>query len=65
MLFRRIRFGSPTSRSTFEEMAVMEQAVEHSSDRGAIAEQFSPVFHGAVGSQQRAGPFISSHDDFQ
>jgi hypothetical protein len=42
-MFRRIRFGSPTSRAAFEEMAVMEQAVEHSSNRGAVAEQFSPV----------------------
>jgi hypothetical protein len=27
-------------------MVVVEQAVEHSGDGGAVAEQFSPVLHG-------------------
>jgi hypothetical protein len=46
-------------------MSVVEQAVEHGTDRGAVAEQFSPVFHGAVGSEQRAGTFVTAHDDLQ
>jgi hypothetical protein len=46
-------------------MAVVEQPVEHGGDRGAVAEQFSPVFHRAVGSKQRAGAFAAAHDDLQ
>lgn len=44
LVFRRVRFGSPAPWTAFEEMAVVEQAVEHGSDRRAVAEQFSPVF---------------------
>ena len=46
-------------------MAVVQRAVEHGGDGGAVAEQFSPVFHGAVGSEQRASAFVAAHDDFQ
>ena len=41
---------------------MVEQAVEHGGDGGAVAEQFSPVFHRAVGSQQGAGAFVATHD---
>jgi hypothetical protein len=41
----------------FEDMAVVEKAVEHSGDRRAVAEQFSPVLNGAVGGDQRARAF--------
>jgi len=36
-------------------MPVVQQAVEHGRDGSTVAEQFSPVFHGAVGREQRAG----------
>jgi hypothetical protein len=41
-------------------MAVMEQAIEHGSDGGAVAEQFSLVLYGAVRRHQRVGAFVSS-----
>lgn len=63
--FRRAQFGSPTSRATLEHMAVMKQAVEHRADSGGIPQKLTPVFNRTVGGQQRAGPFISSHDDLQ
>jgi len=62
---RQVGFRPPASWTTFEEMAVVEQAVEHGGNRGAVAEQFSPVFHRAVGSQQRAGALLAAHDDLQ
>jgi hypothetical protein len=34
-------------------MAVMQQAVEHGTDGGDIAEQFAPVLDGTIGSEQR------------
>ena len=43
----------------------MEQAIEHGGDGGAVAEQFAPVFDGAVGSQQGAGALVAAHDDLQ
>ena len=43
----------------------MEEAVEHGCNRRHIAQQFSPVFDGAIGSQQRTGPLVAAHDDLQ
>jgi len=65
LVFRRVHFGPPAARSAFQEMAVMEQTVEHGGDSGAVAKQFSPVFHGAVGGEQRAGALVAAHDDLQ
>jgi len=31
----------------------MQEAIEHGGDGGAVAEQFSPVFHGVVRSHWR------------
>ena len=42
---------------------MVEQAVEHGSDRGAVAKPFPPVFHGAAGSSQRAAAFAAAHDE--
>ena len=41
-------FGAPALGATFEDMAVVEQAIEHGSDGGDVSEEFSPVFDGAV-----------------
>lgn len=40
LLFLRGHLGSPAARPAFEEMAMVEEAVEHGSDGGAVAEQF-------------------------
>ena len=53
-------FGAPTPRAALEHVAVMENAIEHGGHRRHIAQQFSPVLHGAVGSQQRAGALARS-----
>jgi hypothetical protein len=42
-----LQLGSPTPRPAFEDMAVVQETVEHRGDRGAVAEQVSPVFHWA------------------
>ncbi len=49
LLVRQACFCSPAPRPAFEDMAMMEEAVEHSGDGRAVAEQFSPVLHRAVG----------------
>ena len=61
----RRRFGAPTARAALEDVAVMQQAVEHGGDGGDVAEQFSPVFDGTVRSQQCAGALVAAHDDLQ
>jgi hypothetical protein len=65
LLFWRVQFGSPTSRTTLEHMPMMKEAVEHRADGGCISQKFPPVFDRAIRSQHRAGPFIPSHDDLQ
>src|ERR1019366_8548641 len=57
--------GCFTPWTAFEYMAVMEEAIEHSRNGGAVAEQFAPVVHGSIRSQQSAGALIAPHNDFQ
>ena len=43
---------APVARATvttLEQVAVMQDAIEHGGHRGDIARQFSPVFHRAIG----------------
>jgi len=65
LVFRigQLRFGPPTPRTAFENVTVMEQAIEHRCDRRAVAQQLAPVFHWSFRSQQSAGAFIAPHDD--
>src|SRR5271156_5714561 len=58
-------FGAPTARAAFENVSVMQQAIQHGGDSGAVAQQFSPVVYGAVGRQQCARTFVAAHDDLQ
>ena len=44
---------------------MMEQAIEHGGDGGAVSEQFAPVVDGSVRSKQSTGALIASHDDLQ
>jgi hypothetical protein len=62
LLFRR-QLGSPAPRPAFEDMAVVEKAVEHSGDGRAVAEQFSPVLDRSVRRHQCARAFVTAHDD--
>jgi hypothetical protein len=62
---RTAGFGAPTTWSTFENVPVMQQAIQHGGNSGAVAEQFAPVFYGSVGGQQCARAFVAAHDDLQ
>ena len=41
-------FGAPTARAALEQVAVVEQAVEHSAAGGGIAQQLPPILDRAV-----------------
>jgi len=43
--------GAPTARSALEHVAMMEKPVEHATDGSNVAQQFAPVFYGAIGRQ--------------
>jgi hypothetical protein len=58
-------FGAPAARTTSEHMAMMQQAVEHGADRGAITEQLAPVLDGPIRGNERAGALVAAHDDLQ
>jgi hypothetical protein len=60
-----VGFGSPAARAALENVSVMQQAVEHGGDGGAVAEQLAPVFHGTIRRKQRARALVAAHDDFQ
>ena len=45
-------FGPPTARPAFENVAVMQEAVQHGPDRRGVAEQFAPVFHHPIRSEE-------------
>ena len=55
----------PAAWSAAKDVAVLEEAIEHGGDRGRIAEQLAPVLHGTIGSHQRAGPLMTTHDDLE
>lgn len=60
LLIRQVHFGAPTARGSFENVTVIEEAVEeHCGDGGAVTAVLSPVFHRTVGSQQCAGQPIA------
>ena len=59
------RLGPPTPRAALEYMAVMQDAVEHGGHSRYVAQELSPVFHRPVGSEQRAGAFVTAHDNLQ
>jgi hypothetical protein len=50
LLIRRVGFGSPAPWPAFQEVPVVEQAIQHDGNCCAVAEQFAPVLHRAVGS---------------
>ena len=43
-----LAFSSPAARAALENVSVMQKAVEHSGDCGAVAEQLTPVFNWAI-----------------
>ena len=46
-------------------MTMMEEAIEHGGDGGAISQQFAPVVDGSVRGEQSTGALIASHHDLQ
>src|SRR6266571_4707077 len=57
LVWRQVYFCAPASRTAFEYVSVMQQAVEHGSDGGAVSQQLPPVVHGSVRCEQRTGAF--------
>jgi hypothetical protein len=51
--------------ATLEQVAVVEQPVQHGAHGGGIAQQLAPVLDRAVRSQQHTGPLVAAHDDLQ
>jgi hypothetical protein len=49
LLIEQACFGPPAPRPAFEDMAVVEKAIQHGGDGRAVAEQFAPVLHRPVG----------------
>src|SRR5258708_97067 len=47
-LRRQVYFRAPTSRTAFENMTVMEEAIEHGGDGCAVTQQFAPVVDGSI-----------------
>jgi hypothetical protein len=62
---RTAGFGSPTARAALEHVPMVQQAIEHGGDSGAVAEQLAPVFHWSVRCEQGAGALVTAHDDLQ
>jgi hypothetical protein len=58
-------FGSPAAWAALEDVSVVQQAVEHSGDGGAVAEQLTPVLNWTIRGQQCAGALVAAHDDLQ
>src|SRR5712692_939011 len=48
LLWRQVYFRTPTPRPAFEHMTMMEEAIQHGGDGGAISQQFAPVVHGSI-----------------
>jgi len=49
----------------FDQVGVMEKAVENGRGRGDIANEFAPFFQGAVGGHQGRAQFVAAHDDLE
>ena len=54
-----MEFGPPAPRAASEDVGVGEQAVEERRHGGGVAEQLAPVVDGAVGGEDRGGPFVA------
>jgi hypothetical protein len=65
LLGRQVCFCAPTPWTAFENMAVMEETIEHGGNGGTVAQQFAPVVYGTIRGEQSAGAFIAPHYDFQ
>jgi hypothetical protein len=58
-------FGAPTARAALENVSVMQQAIQHGGDSGAVTLQFAPVVDRSIRCEKRTGAFVSAHDDLQ
>jgi hypothetical protein len=56
---------SPATRSALEDVAVVEEAVEHGGDGGGVAKELAPVLDGPVLGEDRAGTFVAAHDELE
>src|SRR4051794_15650866 len=57
--------GAPATGAALEDVPVVEEAVEHGSDSGGVAEHLAPVLYGSIRGEERAGALVSAHDQFE
>ena len=58
-------FGAPAAGTALEDVAVMQQSVEHGRDSRSIAEKLAPILDGPVRGEKRADPFVPAHDQLK
>ena len=49
----------------FDEVGVVEKAVENGGGGGDVADEFTPFFEGAVGGHEGGAEFVTAHDDLE
>src|SRR5260370_17284787 len=59
-LRRQVYFRAPTSRTAFENMTVMEEAIEHGGQRCAFTPKVAPVLHWALLAGRKTVSLIAS-----
>ena len=49
----------------FEDVGVVEKAVENGGGGGDVADEFTPFFEGAIGGHERGEELVAAHDDLE
>ena len=49
----------------FDQIGVVQEAIQDGSGGGNIADEFALFFQGAVGGHQRRAQFVAAHDDLE
>src|SRR5712692_700443 len=44
---------------------MVKQAIQHGCHGGIVAQKFAPVFDRSIGGEERAGPLVPAHDEFE
>ena len=60
-----MRLGSPASRATLEDMAMVQQPIEDCGDGRCVSKDFAPIIDRPIGSEEGAGAFVATHDEFE
>src|SRR5258707_12175841 len=60
LLWRQVHFRTPTPRTTFEYMTMMEKTIEHGGKGGRSSPELSPVFQGPSSPQPGPGALLAA-----